>query len=185
VVARVSELARDIAQVVAAEGEAVAAEFKAKPEAIAFHAPCTLQHALKVRGVVEGILVKAGCTLTPVPDGHLCCGSAGAYSLLQPELSAQLLKNKLHALNGGRPDRIATANIGCLAHLQSKSRTPVRHWIEILDQAPAPRPATPAVTADPPPWLAGLSKPRGAGAGPATPAPAGDDAGTRDAAGTR
>jgi glycolate oxidase iron-sulfur subunit len=107
------------------------------PRQIAFHAPCTLQHGGKLPGVVEQILGTLGFTLTPVKDAHLCCGAAGTYSILQPELSKQLLANKVVALEGGEPDTIATANIGCLLHLQGGSRRPVQHWIELLDE-PAP-----------------------------------------------
>jgi len=70
-----------------------------------------------------------------VPDGHLCCGSAGTYSILQPDISRDLLRNKVEALESGTPDLIATANIGCLSHIQSGTRTPIRHWIELLDEA--------------------------------------------------
>ena len=133
--ARISELARDISQVVSAERAALAAATAGKPEEkLAFHSPCSLQHGLKIRGVVEPILADAGFRLTHVHDAHLCCGSAGTYSILQPELSKQLLKNKLRNLESGKPPRIATANIGCLAHLQSGTATPVRHWIELLDE---------------------------------------------------
>ena len=82
------------------------------------------------------MLRRAGYQLTAVPDSHLCCGSAGTYSLLQPELSRQLLRNKLSALESDRPDVIASANIGCQLHLASATGIPVRHWIELLD---APR----------------------------------------------
>ncbi len=99
---------------------------------VAFHAPCTLQHGQQVTGVVERILTKAGYTLTRVPDGHLCCGSAGTYSILQSALSRQLLQRKLAALEGDRPDVIATANVGCQLHLTSGANHPVRHWIELL-----------------------------------------------------
>jgi glycolate oxidase iron-sulfur subunit len=71
--------------------------------------------------------------LTDVPDSHLCCGSAGTYSLLQEKLSQQLLKNKVSALESGQPVAIATANIGCLTHIRSGSELPVRHWIELID----------------------------------------------------
>ena len=124
------------AEVVAAERGALANAFagrKERGEALAFHSPCSLQHGLKVKGVVEGILRDAGFTLTAVPDGHLCCGSAGTYSILQSELSGQLLRNKVAALESGSPEVIATANIGCLMHIQSGTARPVRHWIEILD----------------------------------------------------
>jgi glycolate oxidase iron-sulfur subunit len=130
--ARVSALARDVSLVVAAESERLAPRLeKATSVAVAFHAPCTLQHALKVRGVVEGLLKAAGYHLTPVADTHLCCGSAGTYSLLQPELSQRLRENKLAALAAGEPQLIATANIGCLTHLQG-SELAVRHWIELI-----------------------------------------------------
>ena len=133
---RVSELSRDISEVVAAQREALAtlAGAKPAPEKVAFHSPCTLQHGLKLNGVVESILRDAGFNLTPVPDAHLCCGSAGTYSILQPELSGRLLRDKLRALETGRPQLIATANVGCLAHLGSQALHPVRHWIELLDE---------------------------------------------------
>ena len=100
---------------------------------VAFQSPCTLQHGQQLRGKVELLLRAAGYELTPVDDAHLCCGSAGTYSLLQPQLAGELRKRKLAALGAGAPDVIATANIGCLAHLQSGTTTPVRHWIELLD----------------------------------------------------
>ena len=102
---------------------------------LAFHCPCTLQHAQKLGGAVEGVLSRLGFNLTPVPDGHLCCGSAGTYSITQPELSRQLRDNRMNALESGKPQVIATANIGCQTHLAGANRTPVRHWIELVDQA--------------------------------------------------
>jgi len=137
--ARVSELFRDISQVVAQELENL--ELKAvatrDPGALslprlAFHAPCTLQHGLRLRGV-ERLLQAAGFTLVPVVNAHLCCGSAGTYSILQPRLARQLRANKLAALQAQAPDVIATSNIGCLMHLGSATDRPVRHWIELLD----------------------------------------------------
>lgn len=101
----------------------------------AFHSPCTLQHGQQIRGKAEALLIAAGFDLTPVPDSHLCCGSAGTYSLLQPELSQRLLQNKVNALESGKPEVIATANIGCLTHIQSGSQTPIKHWIELIDEA--------------------------------------------------
>jgi glycolate oxidase iron-sulfur subunit len=86
-----------------------------------------------LRGKVEALLLAAGYELAPVADGHLCCGSAGSYSLLQPELSARLRDNKLAALGAGVPEVIVTANIGCLSHLQGGTNTPVKHWIELLE----------------------------------------------------
>ena len=89
---------------------------------VAFQSPCSLQHGQQIRGKVEALLARVGYELVPVQDAHLCCGSAGTYSLLHPAI--------LRA-----PQTIATANIGCLAHLQAASATPVRHWIELVDEA--------------------------------------------------
>lgn len=102
---------------------------------VAFHCPCTLQHAQRLGGAVEDVLERLGFHLTVVPDSHLCCGSAGTYSVTQPKLSRQLRDNKLNALESGSPQVIATANIGCQVHLDGPGRTPVRHWIELVDQA--------------------------------------------------
>jgi len=133
--ARISELARDISEVVGAERAAIAARLAPAGDGgkIAFHSPCSLQHGLKLVGVVEPILRDAGYVLTPVPDSHLCCGSAGTYSLLEPGISRELLANKVAALESGAPAAIATANIGCLAHIASGTAKPVRHWIELID----------------------------------------------------
>ena len=134
--AKISALCRDPAEVVTAEAERLRALLpKTGRGPLAFHSPCTLQHGLKIRGVIESLLTTAGYTLTAVADGHLCCGSAGTYSVLQPALSKQLRDNKLSALNAGAPAVIATANIGCQTHLQSGSLMPVRHWIELIDEA--------------------------------------------------
>jgi glycolate oxidase iron-sulfur subunit len=136
--ARVTLLARDVAEVIAAEQGGLAALLEKSVPAtrrkIAFHAPCSLQHGLKVRGTVEELLRAAGFELAPVADGHLCCGSAGTYSVLQPELSLRLRDNKLGCLQAGAPAAIASANIGCIAHLQAGTPTPVSHWIELLDR---------------------------------------------------
>jgi glycolate oxidase iron-sulfur subunit len=128
---RISELARDLAEVVAAQD--LSQLPRPAPRRIAFHSPCTLQHGLRVRGVVETILLTMGHELTAVADAHLCCGSAGTYSILQPALSRRLLANKVLALEDGAPEVIATANIGCLAHLESGAARPVVHWISLLD----------------------------------------------------
>jgi glycolate oxidase iron-sulfur subunit len=101
---------------------------------VAFHPPCTLQHGQQIKGVVETLLVQCGVDLQPVSDSHLCCGSAGTYSVLQPELSKELRKRKLNNLQANQPEIILSANIGCLTHLQSGTTTPVRHWIEWLDE---------------------------------------------------
>jgi len=134
--ARVSLLAKDISQIIAAEAPALEKLLKPKSRGtVAFHSPCSLQHGQQIRGVVEALLKKAGYELTRVADAHLCCGSAGTYSILQPDLSQQLRARKIAALEAGRPAAIATANIGCLAHLQPVTQRPVRHWIELLDEA--------------------------------------------------
>jgi glycolate dehydrogenase iron-sulfur subunit len=133
---RVANLARDPVEVIAMEWKRLAKQVAMDrgPQKIAFHAPCTLQHGLKLAGRTEEILEALGLELTPVADAHLCCGSAGTYSILQPELSNRLLANKLAALEAGRPDVIATANIGCLMHLGAGTQRPVRHWVELLDE---------------------------------------------------
>jgi glycolate oxidase iron-sulfur subunit len=129
--AKVSSMTRDLSEVLFDEKSWVG-----KGEGpIAFQSPCTLQHGQKLNGKVESLLQRAGFTLTPVADAHLCCGSAGTYSLLQPEISLELRGRKLDALQAGKPGCIATANIGCLAHLQGATTTPVRHWIELLEEA--------------------------------------------------
>ncbi|KWS59330.1 MULTISPECIES: glycolate oxidase subunit GlcF [Pseudomonas syringae group] len=102
---------------------------------LAFHCPCTLQHAQKLGGEVERVLARLGFNLTSVPDGHLCCGSAGTYSITQPVLARQLRDNRMNALESGKPAVIVTANVGCQTHLASANRTPVRHWIELIDEA--------------------------------------------------
>lgn len=99
---------------------------------IAFHSPCTLQHGLKRAGNVEALLLRLGFRLASIPDEHLCCGSAGSYSILQPDLSQKLLKAKLENLERNQPAIIATANIGCQMHLQSGTDWPVKHWVELL-----------------------------------------------------
>ncbi len=103
------------------------------PKRIAFHAPCTLHHGQKVSAKVEQILLRAGFETTRVSNMHLCCGSAGTYSILQPEISQQLLDNKLRDLSEDSPQAIATANIGCLMHMQTKSDIPIKHWVEFLE----------------------------------------------------
>jgi len=130
--ARISAMTRDLCEIIAPEMIGPSRD----RGTLAFQSPCTLQHGQQLRGRVEALLAKAGYTLAPVNDAHLCCGSAGTYSLLQPQISAELRGRKLGALQAGRPDIIATANIGCLTHLQGGTATPVRHWIELLDVHP-------------------------------------------------
>ncbi|RDU99260.1 glycolate oxidase subunit GlcF [Trinickia dinghuensis] len=136
---RVSALARDLVEVL--RDEPLTNLNIRLGKRLAFHSPCTLQHAQKLGGAVESVLTRLGFELTAVPEGHLCCGSAGTYSITQPELSTALRDRKLDALESGNPETIATANIGCQTHLGSAGRTPVRHWIELLDEAlSAPNP---------------------------------------------
>ena len=130
--ARVSALARDPVELLAGLDLAPLGQ-PGKGQRVAFHAPCTLSHGQKLNGQVEAILARLGYILTPVRDGHLCCGSAGSYSVLQPELSTRLRDNKLIALTGGEPEIVATANVGCQLHLESGADRPVVHWLELLD----------------------------------------------------
>ncbi len=132
--ARVSALTRDLSEVIADEDLSALGNDTVLSRRVAFHSPCTLQHAQGIRGTVESILEARGHRLTPVRDSHLCCGSAGTYSILQRELSTRLRENKLAALQTGKPDLIATANIGCLLELRAASDVPVVHWIELLDE---------------------------------------------------
>jgi len=131
---KISAMTRDLSEVIDAEYARLEPLLAKKGGRIAFHPPCTLQHGQDIKGVTERVLARAGFELTPVPDSHLCCGSAGTYSILQPELSGQLKRNKLSALASGAPEEILTANIGCLAHLQSGTERPVRHWIAALEE---------------------------------------------------
>ena len=134
--AKISLLTRDLSEILAAKEESLLPLLKpAARGKVAFHSPCTLQHGQKIVGVIEALLGKAGYELTPVADKHLCCGSAGTYSILQKELSQQLLRNKLTALQDGNPAQIVSANIGCQSHLQSGTAIPVRHWIELIEEA--------------------------------------------------
>jgi glycolate oxidase iron-sulfur subunit len=129
---RVSELARDISEILVKEdlgGLKVRGE-----KTLAFHSPCTLQHGQKLNGLTERVLRELGFDLKPVADSHLCCGSAGTYSILQPDLSKRLLKNKVKVLEATGAPTIATANVGCQLHLSTGANTPVKHWIELVDE---------------------------------------------------
>ena len=139
--ARISAVTKDISEILLAEKDRLVdlltsrnAASRTKGTKLAFHSPCTLQHGQKITGVIESMLTAAGFDLAQVPDKHLCCGSAGTYSILQKALSQQLLQNKVTALESDTPKLIATANIGCLMHLQTGTETPVKHWVEILDE---------------------------------------------------
>lgn len=134
--ARVSAMTRDLCEVLPAFSEALLQ--KARPAAqrprVAWHPPCTLQHGQQIRGAVETLLASLGVDVKLCADSHLCCGSAGTYSVLQPELAYRLRDDKLAKLRATQPERIVSANIGCITHLQSGTDTPVEHWIELVDR---------------------------------------------------
>jgi len=134
--ARISAMTRDLSEVLQEFGGELAqrAHARATREPVAWHPPCTLQHGQQIRGKVEGMLRAMGVEVRLCRDAHLCCGSAGAYSLLQPELALQLRERKLAALADTGAARIVSANIGCMGHLQSGTDTPVEHWIELVDR---------------------------------------------------
>lgn len=129
---RVATLTHDVGEILAKEDLSTLRSPANAGRRLAFHSPCTLQHGQRLSGVVEKILLELGFQLVPVSESHLCCGSAGTYSLLQPALSSRLRERKLEALSRARPEVIVTANIGCLAHLQAGTALPVQHWIELL-----------------------------------------------------
>ena len=131
--ARISSITLDLAEILGRENLDAWAHI-GRGTRVAYHSSCTLQHGQKLGGTVEAILRRCGYELTHVADSHLCCGAAGTYTLLQAKLSRQLLDNKLAALGAGKPEVIASANVGCQMHLAGASVVPVKHWIELLDQ---------------------------------------------------
>ena len=137
--ARISELTRDLSELLPALVPVLQPKLARSPtpkKVIGFHPPCTLQHGQKLKGGVEQHLAALGFTVQVAKnEAHLCCGSAGTYSVLNPELAYQLRDRKLGHLNELQPAVIASANIGCITHLQSGTATPVKHWIELLDAA--------------------------------------------------
>jgi glycolate oxidase iron-sulfur subunit len=133
---RISELTRDLSEILPDFEAELQKKLAGKiGKRVAWHPPCTLQHGQQIRGKVEGVLRAAGVDVQLCADSHLCCGSAGTYSVLQPELAYQLRDNKLKNLQATKPEMIVSANIGCLTHLQSGTTTPVKHWIELVDSA--------------------------------------------------
>lgn len=135
---RISELTRDLSEIMPQFEAQLAQLVRAGAPAagrVAYHPPCTLQHGQQIRGKVEGVLRAVGVDVVLCADSHLCCGSAGSYSLLQPELSLQLRDRKLANLEDTGATTIVSANVGCSAHLQSGTETPVMHWIELIDKA--------------------------------------------------
>ncbi len=131
---RIASMTKDVAEVIDAELDRIRSLARSDARRrIAFHPPCTLQHGQRLGGIAEKVLQACGIDLVPVADAHLCCGSAGTYSLLQPALAGALGKNKIAALQAHGPDAIATANIGCMTHLQSATPLPVSHWIQEIE----------------------------------------------------
>ncbi len=131
---RISEIVRDPSEVL--DPGALREAYQVRSDLrIAFHAPCTMQHGLAVAGKAEACLRAVGFKIEYPPDSHVCCGSAGSYSLLQPELANRLLDQKVTALESVQPDKIATANIGCLMHVQRRATPQVLHWLELISQA--------------------------------------------------
>ena len=131
--AKVASKTRDLAEVASELGVSQPSNGRnGAVRKVAWHPPCTLQHGQRITGLVERLLADAGYQLTLVRDAHLCCGSAGAYSILQPQLAQRLKADKLANLAAGGPDVIATANVGCQMHLQAAADRPVMHWIELL-----------------------------------------------------
>jgi len=128
---KVSSLYRDLVEVVEAHSEQIEVS-DAPDKRVAVHTPCTMQHGLGLSNRVERLLAGAGYQICRIEEAHLCCGSAGTYSMLQPVMATQLQHNKIQALSVDRPDIIATANIGCQLHLAQGNATPVVHWIELL-----------------------------------------------------
>ncbi|MYM21649.1 glycolate oxidase subunit GlcF [Duganella sp. FT135W] len=134
--ARISALTKDLSEIMPQFETELAQRVRASSTGrVAYHPPCTLQHGQQIRGKVEGVLRAVGVDVVLCADSHLCCGSAGSYSLLQPELSLQLRDRKLANLEDTGAQTIVSANVGCTAHLQSGTETPVLHWIELIDRA--------------------------------------------------
>lgn len=131
--ARIVALVKDVAEVVAPHAAALRERLAPGPRA-AFHPPCTLQHWQGLRPLAERLLVELGFELAPFGESHLCCGSAGAYSVLNPDIALTLRDRKLGEIAAAAPTVIMSSNIGCIGHLQSGTDTPVRHWIEVVDQ---------------------------------------------------
>jgi glycolate oxidase iron-sulfur subunit len=133
---RIGELTRDLSELLPPLVEQIKPKLKpgSTRERVVFHPPCTLQHGQKIRGAVEGALRALGADLLPFNESHLCCGSAGTYSVLEPELAYRLRDRKLENLQAPGPDVVLSANVGCITHLQSGTGTRVEHWIEWLDR---------------------------------------------------
>jgi glycolate oxidase iron-sulfur subunit len=133
---RISELTKDLSELLPQLVDPLRNKVAAKAGQIAFHPPCTLQHGQRLRGGVEQCMGELGFKITTCRvEPHLCCGSAGTYSVLNPKLAYELRDRKLKNLGEMRPEQIVSANIGCITHLQSGTDMPVKHWVELLDEA--------------------------------------------------
>ncbi|OZB71466.1 MULTISPECIES: glycolate oxidase subunit GlcF [unclassified Thiomonas] len=133
---RISALCQDISEYLPQFAASLKTLLKNKPvDHLAYHPPCTLQHAQQVRGGAEALLRELGFEVKLPLESHLCCGSAGTYSVLQPELSKELRNRKLQHLAETAPQRIVSSNIGCIQHLQTGTTILVQHWVELLDEA--------------------------------------------------
>ena len=133
---RVSDLTKDLSELLPDLVSGLKSKVNAqKAQTVTFHPPCTLQHGQQLRGGVEKHLGELGFNInTASCEAHLCCGSAGTYSVLQADLAYQLRDRKLGHIGAMNPDVIVSANIGCITHLQSGTETPVKHWVELLDE---------------------------------------------------
>lgn len=132
---RLASKVRDVAEIVAPQAAQLKARLSGLPESVAFHPPCTLQHWQGLSSLTEKMLRDLGFRLLPFSDAHLCCGSAGTYSLTQPDLSLSLRDRKVQSIRAVGAGGVVSSNVGCIAHLQSGTRLPVRHWIEVVDEA--------------------------------------------------
>ena len=132
--AKISAIAKDVSEVLSTLDLPVG---QVRDLRVAYHAACSLQHGQQIKSAPKDLLKAAGYEIVEPVDSHLCCGSAGTYSILQPDLSNQLKENKVRNLEANNPDVILTANIGCQMHLESGASTPVMHWLEfVADQLP-------------------------------------------------
>jgi glycolate oxidase iron-sulfur subunit len=133
---RVGELTRDLSELLPEIAPRLKSKLKPRGGKLVFHPPCTLQHGQQLQGVVEAGLRELGFEVSlPVDESHLCCGSAGTYSVLQPLLATTLRDRKLAQIEPLAPAAIVSANIGCIQHLQSGTATPVKHWVEVVDES--------------------------------------------------
>jgi len=136
---RISELTRDLSELLPGLVSSLRGKVRPPEGMLAFHPPCSLQHGMKLRGGVEKHLGELGFQVRVAnAESHLCCGSAGTYSVLQPKIAGELRDRKLGVLGELQPQAIISANMGCITHLQGGTATPVRHWVEVLDEALAP-----------------------------------------------